>query len=347
MGTNLSGVIDVTSEAARYDASVKQVLADKQVLSRILKYSLEEFEDMELGDIMRSMDEPVVSRLRMEPGQTNLNRIEKQSEEDSVPGEGKIFYDIRFSVYLGEEMIKFLINVEAQKSTNPHKLHYHLDNRIIYYLARMISAQKEVEFTQSNYDDIKAVRSIWICMDANDDEDSINRICFTQENVYGKKMELPNIDKVQGVVIRLRKRENAVTSRNYLIAMLEELLRKEELQNKKKKLEEKYGFVMSVKTEGRLNEMCNLSEVILEKGIEEGIEKGIEQGIEQGLEKGEVLKLIVQVCRKMQKGKTVEEIAEDLEEPKQTIEQIYKAALKNHVDESQKEKIYEEVKLCQ
>ena len=331
MGTNLSGVIDVTSEAARYDASVKEVLADKQVLSRILKYSLEEFEDMELGDIMRSMDEPVVSRLRMEPGQTNLNRIEKQSEEDSIPGEGKIFYDIRFSVYLGEEMIKFLINVEAQKSTNPHKLHYHLDNRIIYYLARMISAQKEVEFTQSNYDDIKAVRSIWICMDANDDEDSINRICFTQENVYGKKMELPNIDKVQGVVIRLRKRENAVTSRNYLIAMLEELLRKEELQNKKKKLEEKYGFVMSVKTEGRLNEMCNLSEVILEKG----------------LEKGEVLKLIVQVCRKMQKGKTVEEIAEDLEEPKQTIEQIYKAALKNHVDESQKEKIYEEVKLYQ
>ena len=331
MGTNLSGVIDVTSEAARYDASVKQVLADKQVLSRILKYSLEEFEDMELGDIMRSMDEPVVSRLRMEPGQTNLNRIEKQSEEDSVPGEGKIFYDIRFSVYLGEEMIKFLINVEAQKSTNPHKLHYHLDNRIIFYLARMISAQKEVEFTKSNYDDIKAVRSIWICMDANDDEDSINRICFTQENVYGKKMELPNIDKVQGVVIRLRKRENAVTSRNYLIAMLEELLRKEDVQRKKKNLEEKYGFVMSVKTEGRLNEMCNLSEVILEKG----------------LEKGEVLKLIVQVCRKMQKGKTVEEIAEDLEEPKQTIEQIYKAALKNHVDESQKEKIYEEVKLYQ
>ena len=331
MGTNLSGVIDVTSEAARYDASVKEVLADKQVLSRILKYSLEEFKNMSLGEIMRSMDEPVVSRLRMEPGQTNLNRIEKQSEEDSIPGEGKIFYDIRFSVYLGEEMIKFLINVEAQKSTNPHKLHYHLDNRIIFYLARMISAQKEVEFTQSNYDDIKAVRSIWICMDANDDEDSINRICFTQENVYGKKMELPNIDKVQGVVIRLRKRENAVTSRNYLIAMLEELLRKEELQNKKKKLEEKYGFVMSVKTEGRLNEMCNLSEVILEKG----------------LEKGEVLKLIVQVCRKMQKGKTVEEIAEDLEEPKQTIEQIYKAALKNHVDESQKEKIYEEVKLYQ
>lgn len=39
---------------------------------------------------------------------------------------------------------------------------------------------------------------------------------------------------------------------------------------------------MSVKTEGRLNDMCNLGEGLLERGIEEGIEKGIEQGIEKG-----------------------------------------------------------------
>ena len=70
-------------------------------------------------------------------------------------------------------MLKFLINVEAQKSSDSNKLQYHLDNRIIYYLARMISAQKEVEFEKSNYDDIKPVRSICICMDANDDEDYV------------------------------------------------------------------------------------------------------------------------------------------------------------------------------
>ena len=144
METNLSNVVEITSKVAKYDASVKEVLADKQVLSRILKYSLEEFKDIELEDIIKSMDEPVVSGIRMEPGQTNLSKIVKYSEEDTVPGEGKIFYDIRFAVYLGEEMIKFLINVEAQKSSDSNKLQYHLDNRIIYYLARMISAQKEV-----------------------------------------------------------------------------------------------------------------------------------------------------------------------------------------------------------
>ena len=34
------------------------------------------------------------------------------------------------------------------------------------------------------YDDLKAVRSIWICMDSANDADFINRIRFTQENVY-------------------------------------------------------------------------------------------------------------------------------------------------------------------
>ena len=43
METNLSNAIDITSETAKYDDSVKEVLADKQVLARILKYTLEEF----------------------------------------------------------------------------------------------------------------------------------------------------------------------------------------------------------------------------------------------------------------------------------------------------------------
>ena len=42
--------------------------------------------------------------------------------------------------------------------------------------------------------------------------------------------------------------------------------------------------------------MCNLSEIILEKGIEIGIEKGIETGIKQGIakEKNQTLYRLVQ-----------------------------------------------------
>ena len=162
MGTNIADTIERNSYTARYDASVKEMLADKQILARILKYSLEEFANEELSVIINNMDEPFVSKMRMEPGHSNLHKIQKTSEEDQVIGEGKIYYDIRFSVYLGDQLIKILINIEAQKSTNPSKLGYHIDNRVIYYLGRMISSQKEVEFHNSHYDALKAVRSIWI-----------------------------------------------------------------------------------------------------------------------------------------------------------------------------------------
>ena len=278
METHLSQTIDITNESARYDTSVKEMLADKQVLARILKYSLAEFQDDEIEDIIKNMDMPMISQVRMEPGQTNLNKVETTSEEDSIPGEGKVFYDIRFSVFRGTEQIKILINLEAQKTTKESKLGYQLDNRIIYYLGRMVSAQKEVEFTRSNYNDLKHVRSIWICMDSEDDEDSINRICLTQETVYGKEMVLSNLDKVVGVIIRLRKNEKAAESKNILVAMLEELLKKDSVDVKKQKLVEQYGLIMNDETGRRLDVMCNLSEVVMEKGIEKGIERGIEKG---------------------------------------------------------------------
>ncbi len=143
---------------------------------------------------------------------------------------------------------------------------------------------KEVEFVNSDYDNLKAVRSIWICMDTADDEDSINRIHFVQDTIYGKEMKLANLDKVQGVIIRLRKNSNLKESENKLIAMLEDLImRDDSFSIKKKKLSE-YGIIVDLETERRLNTMCNLSEVMIERGLEQGLEQGRELGLKQGRE---------------------------------------------------------------
>ena len=107
-------------------------------------------------------------------------------------------------------------------------------------------------------------------MDSADDEDSINRIVFTQETVYGKQMQLDNIHKVQGIIIRLRENENAEESKNVLIAMLEELLKKEEAENKEQKLQNEYGVEMSIELTRKVEHMCNLSQVVLEHGEERG-----------------------------------------------------------------------------
>ena len=111
--TNISEVIDITSVLAKYDDSVKEILADKQIVSRILKYSLNEFMKMDIEEIISCMDEPYISSVRMEPGHTKMEKVKKTAEEDSVPGEGKVYFDIRFNVYLKNEMIKILINIEA------------------------------------------------------------------------------------------------------------------------------------------------------------------------------------------------------------------------------------------
>ena len=57
-------------------------------------------------------------------------------------------------------------------------------------------------------------------------------------------------------------------------------------REKEKILEEEYEIETTVEMEGGMQQMCNLSERIEERGIKKGIEKGIEKGFEQGMEKG-------------------------------------------------------------
>lgn len=304
MCIHITEAVVMAEEKARYDAAVKEALADKQVLARIMKYSLDEFKDDSVEDIIELISDDIdIAEVPVDPGLTNsgkvisddieildgpaslrltnLGKVTKESEEDNVLGEGMIRYDIRFTAIKEQIRLKVLINVEGQKSTDPGKLGYHIDNRIIYYLSRMISAQKNVEFFNTDYDNIKPVRSIWICMDAKDDEDSVNRIEFRQNTLYGKDVDVLNINKVQAIIIRLRKNCDAEESKNALIAMLETLFGNQDSQSKCKSLEEKYGFVIKDETTRRINTMCNLSDVVEERGIKKGIEKGIEKEVEK------------------------------------------------------------------
>ena len=66
----------------------------------------------------------------------------------------------------------------------------------------------------------------------------------------------------------------------------------------------------------------------MEDALEVRYEEGFEDGEQQGLADGRVLKLVELVCRKLQKGKTAESIAEELDEPVQIIEKIVSAVNK-------------------
>ena len=76
------------------------------------------------------------------------------------------------------------------------------------------------------------------------------------------------------------------------------------------------------------------------KAWEEQKNEGRELGREEGRELGERQKIISQVVKKLQKDKSVSEIADDLEEKEEVIAPIYEAALSMKPDYDV-EKIYE------
>ncbi len=280
--THLGNTIEaVDSAKTGYDKNVKEILADIQVLARIVKHTVAEVDKLSISEIMSCIDcgSIRIGTVPMNPGLTNAERIDSYQTEDSIPNEGYVTYDIRFMMAVASAALEIIINIEAQRTSDFKKLGYHIENRIVFYLARLISSQKGINFVKSEYDNIKKVYSIWICMDAADDEDSISSISLKSECLFGKQCDFTELDKMCGMVIRIRNNENAAESRNRLIAMLEDVLSTQDGESKKRKLEEKYDMKITTELEGRFSSMCNLSEVVEERGIKKGMEQGIEQGI--------------------------------------------------------------------
>ena len=58
------------------------------------------------------------------------------------------------------------------------------------------------------------------------------------------------------------------------------------------------------------------------EGIEEGKKEGIKEGMEQGIVRGEKQLLFSQIKRKLAKGKTVSQIADELEETEERITEL-------------------------
>ncbi len=98
--TNLAQAIEAADVSSFYDTNIKFLLADRQILARVLKYAVSEFKDMAVEDIMVSIGEDIEIGTRpLDAGLSNLGRVNATNTEDNIPGEGKIFFDIRFTAY--------------------------------------------------------------------------------------------------------------------------------------------------------------------------------------------------------------------------------------------------------
>lgn len=266
--TALGNQIEIAADKAKYDAQVKKLLANKQILSRIMKRTVEEFKDLPVEEIMECIEgDPSIAAIPVYPGKLPENEmIAGQNTEDKVPNEGEITFDIRFTaVTPGKEQIKLLLNVEGQKDFRPG---YDLTTRGIYYCARMLSAQMDTEFTSNDYDGIKKVYSIWICMDVpRGGANTITKYAMQQIKLYGDFSLSTRYDLLEVVMVCMGKNKE---QKDKLIAMLQTLLSEElKTEDKFRILKDEYEIITET-MEKEVRVMCNLSDLVEERGIEKG-----------------------------------------------------------------------------
>lgn len=287
----LDAALSIGEYSSRSDAACKEALACKEVLVRILQGCVPEYRNCTEEEIAACIEgQPLVGELPVDRDLTNPHRTEKSkgnNTEDKTVSEGTVLYDIQFDALLPhtKDRARLIINLEAQADFTPtDKKHgtYHLVTRGVYYCARMISAQKGIEFTGSQYENIAKVYSIWICMSPSEEwRGAVNSYSLAETNLCGEQHEdKGNYDKL--CVILLCLGENSKIRESELIAFLNTLLSDKLSKNEKStQLEEQFGFQASERLEGRLNEMCNYSKFVADRGEERGMAKGMAQGEEK------------------------------------------------------------------
>lgn len=144
------------------------------------------------------------------------------------------------------------------------------------YISRILSALSD---GVAKVDEkIKEVISIWICIDARKNEDSIIEYQLRPEVKFGENIHPEEINLLKGILIKIRGGKNMTQSKNKLIEMLEYVIADHSIEEKKNYLKNKCGVEMTKELERKVEAMGeSMGRVILQGMLEDAWDKGVEQ----------------------------------------------------------------------
>lgn len=285
MNTELKNAVLATDRDAQYDNSAKRLIAHKIILARILIKTVEKFKGMDPLEVAALIEGiPYISTVPVELGLTNAvhfqngKRIVGFNTENQELNEGLVRFDIVFYVRMKDGLSQIIINVEAQKDEPSD---YKILNRAVFYVSRLISSQKEKDFENSSYDDIKCVYSIWICM--NMEENTMSHIHLTKEDMIGSYEWKGNLDLLNIIMIGLAKELPEHDETYELHRLLGALLSRElTVDEKLDIIGNEYDIPLEENFRKDMSTMCNLSQGVKEEGIAIGRREGLEEGRREG-----------------------------------------------------------------
>ena len=288
MNTELKNAVLATDRDAQYDNSAKRLIAHKIILARILIKTVEKFKGMDPLEVAALIEGiPYISTVPVEPGLTNAvhfqngKRIVGFNTENQELNEGLVRFDIVFYVRMKDGLSQIIINVEAQKDEPSD---YKILNRAVFYVSRLVSSQKERDFENSSYDDIKCVYSIWICM--NMEENTMSHIHLTKEDMIGSYEWKGNLDLLNIIMIGLAKELPEHDETYELHRLLGALLSRElTVDEKLDIIGNEYDIPLEENFRKDMSTMCNLSQGVKEEGIAIGRREGLEEGPERVMQK--------------------------------------------------------------
>lgn len=300
MNTEIANAVNAAGDKAQYDTRVKRLLAQKSILAHILVKTVDEFKGMKPEDVVKYIEgEPSISVVPVEPGLANMEkpdaagqRIVGLNTENAEINEGLVRFDIIFYVRMKNGLSQIIVNIEAQKD---EPTEYKILNRAIFYVSRLISSQKERDFVNTNYDDIKQVFSIWICM--NMDDNSLSHIHLTKDELLKPCNWKGNLDLLNIVLIGIPN-EIPEHDEKYEMHRLIGALLSSELKEQEKLdiIEHEYNIPISQEFREDVRIMCNLSTGIEERATERATEKTSEKFILNMYKKGYTLDQIADVA---------------------------------------------------
>ena len=269
MNTEIKNAVNSAGDKAQYDENAKRLLGNKSILAHILTSTVEEFRDMNPADVEGHIEgEPCISSVPVEPGLTNIKqggkRLAGLNSESADINEGVVRFDIVFYVRLKDGVSQIIINIEAQKDAPSG---YSILNRGIFYACRLISSQKERDFVNTNYDDIKCVYTIWICM--NMPENSLDYYQLANRKVLGSRTWEGKQDMINIVLIGLAKDLPVHDEKYELHRLLVALMSKQLTTSEKLNIIEKeYKIQLNDTLRKDVSVMCNLSQGIVDETLE-------------------------------------------------------------------------------
>ena len=272
--TEIKNAVSAADQDAQYDDKAKRLLGNKIILAHILVKTVDEFKGMNPKEVVSYIEgEPLIGVVPVEPGLTNAGkeengqRIVGMNTENAEINEGLVRFDIIFYVRMKDGISQVIVNLEAQKD---EPTSYHILNRAVFYVSRLVSSQKERDFVKTNYNDIKRVFSIWVCM--NMDENSMDYVHLTDDKLLGSYPWKGRLDLLNIVLIGISNELPEHDEKYELHRLLSTLLSAElTVDEKLGIIKTEYSIPVDEKLRKDMSAMCNLSQGIRENATDNAI----------------------------------------------------------------------------